>query len=105
MTAPFANLIPTIRQHYTGFIVRQLTRATKMLAASELGDAVTIDNHQANGAFGVHQCRVRLNGDATVYRLLLAPADAPIRVQGRAIEDYFCEPLGSEPVPVLERVS
>lgn len=105
MNAPFASLVPTLRQHFTGFIVSRIRRAVAASNADHSGEEVTLDNVQQNGMWGVYQARVRLAGDATVYRLLLAPANAPIRVQGRDIEDYFAQPLGSEPGPVLERAS
>lgn len=57
-------------------------------------ERITIDNHQGNGAHGVHQARVRLAGDPTVYRLIIAPADAPISIGGREIATYFAQPLG-----------
>ena len=51
------------------------------------------DQHQANGLYGVHQLRVRLPGDPTVYRVLIAPADAPISIGGVAADHHFSEPL------------
>lgn len=57
-------------------------------------DRVTIDGHQGNGSYGVHQARVQLSGDPTTYRLILAPADAPIMINGRPIGEHFAKPLG-----------
>lgn len=59
------------------------------------GQKVGIDNTQQNGLYGVYQSRVRLEGDPNTYRLILAPADAPIEMNGRPIGEAFGLPLGS----------
>lgn len=81
--------------HYTGMILATLRSALKRenAVAAEV-DRVVIDNHQQNGGYGVHQARVRLGNDPTTYRLILAPADAPIEINGRPIGDHFAMPLG-----------
>ena len=83
----------TVQSHFTGLISARIKRA---VAAHEFGDEITIDNGQANGMHRVHQCRVRLAGDPTVYRMILAPADAPIELYGRPIGDAFAQPLEVE---------
>lgn len=55
---------------------------------------IKVDNHQGNGAYGVHQARVTLPDDPTTYRLIIAPADAPITINGRPIGEHFALPLG-----------
>ncbi|MGL5735481.1 MAG: hypothetical protein ACRCYS_11495 [Beijerinckiaceae bacterium] len=59
-------------------------------------DAIALDQIQSNATFGIYQARVCLNGDDTVYRLILAPEDAPIRVDGiggAPIDMHFSKPL------------
>lgn len=80
--------------HYTAYILATIRSALKSGDNVSLADRVTLDNHQQNGAYGVHQQRVRLAGDPLTYRLILAPADAPIEINGWPIGDHFALPLG-----------
>jgi hypothetical protein len=76
-----------LRQHFTGLILATLKRAA-------VAHDITISHRQANGAHGVHQALVLLDGDPTHYRMVLAPADAPITLYGRPIDHAFMAPLG-----------
>ena len=80
--------------HYTNFIMSAIRNATNAAKRHANGDAITIDNHQSNGVHGIHQARVRLAGDPTTYRMILAPADAPVSFDGRDASTYFARPLG-----------
>ena len=80
--------------HFSGFIVSRIANAMNALARTAADNAITIDNHQQNAAHGIHQARVRLAGDPTVYRMILAPSDAPIEFGGREAATYFSRPLG-----------
>ena len=77
------------RPHYTGHIMALLRRATR-------GGEVTVAYPQQNGIYGIHQALVMLDGDPVEYRLLLAPADAPICIHGLSIDAHFPRAL-SEP--------
>jgi hypothetical protein len=79
---------------FPGFILSKLAEWARKDDCQT--DRITIDNHQSNGAFCVHQARVRLQGDPTVYRLIIAPANAPIFINDdkRPIADAFAQPLG-----------
>jgi len=77
---------------YPGFIVSKIREWARAEPAST--DRITVDGHQCNGAYGVHQARVQLAGDPTTYRLIIAPADAPITINGRPIGEHFAQPLG-----------
>jgi hypothetical protein len=77
---------------FPGFVMSRLAEWARR--DSDQSDRITIDNLQANGTHGVHQARARLSGDPTVYRIIVAPADAPITIGGRAVADYFPQPLG-----------
>jgi hypothetical protein len=82
--------------HYAGFILSSIRAAlrNRCMADRAEADAITVDNSQTNGSYGVHQARVRLRGDPNTYRLILAPADAPITINGRPIGEHFAMPLG-----------
>lgn len=80
------------REHFTGFILTRIKRSLAGEACTE----VSIENHQQNASHGVHQCRVRLAGDPTVYRMILCPADAPVELYGRPVGDAFAQPLGDQ---------
>lgn len=77
---------------YPGFILAKIAEWARKEHLST--DAIRVDNHQSNGTFGVHQARVTLQGDPTTYRLIIAPADAPIMINGRPIGEHFAQPLG-----------
>lgn len=89
----FPGLLRRVRGavHYAGFIVGRLAVMSGDHPDDE--NKLVIDQHQSTGAFGVHQARVRLAGDETVYRMILAPADAPVMVNGVPADSYFLEPL------------
>lgn len=78
--------------HFTGLIlthIRNAVKAANAQADSAKSDIVMIDNVQENGVWGVHQARVMLDNDETVYRLILAPADAPIKIGTMDADDHF----------------
>lgn len=57
------------------------------------GIALEIDQMQENHIFGIYQARIKIEGDDNIYRLILAPIDAPIRVGPVAIDQHFLEPM------------
>lgn len=73
---------------YPGYIIDTIRKAITRNVP------MAISNHQANGCYGIHQCKVKVKDDPTVYRLIVAPADAPITINGRPIGDHFAQPLG-----------
>lgn len=77
--------------HFAGHIMALLRNA---VIDADIGNGMSIDNLQQNSLDGVHQARVRLAGDPRTYRLVLAPAEAPISYNGRPIGDAFAKPLG-----------
>ena len=91
--ADFAEAAP-VRSTLTGFIATMIRRAVRDWSADKPTDAITISAAQQNGSFGIYQACVHLAGDPTTYRLLLAPDDAPIAVNGRPISEHFALPLG-----------
>jgi hypothetical protein len=55
--------------------------------------AGTVDQHQSNALYCVHQLRVRLPGDPVQYRVLIAPEDAPVAIGGVPVDEHFAEPI------------
>lgn len=80
--------------YHPGFILLRLGQVAKQLEGTE--DEISIENHQSNGMYCVHQARVRLKGDPATYRLILAPENAPIFINDdkRPVAEAFAEPLG-----------
>jgi hypothetical protein len=72
---------------YPGFIASLISRALPMQAEA------AVDQHQANGCYGVHQLRAKLAGDPTTYRIIIAPADAPIFVGKTPADSHFLESI------------
>jgi hypothetical protein len=60
--------------HFTGGILAGIARAVN----SDRTVEATIDQRQSNALHGIHQARVTIEGDPRPYRLILAPANAPI---------------------------
>lgn len=79
---------------YPGLIIATLRSALKAQGNERLADEVQLSDHQLNGAFGVHQLKAKVKDDPTVYRIIVAPADAPITINGRPIGDHFALPIG-----------
>lgn len=77
---------------YPGFILAKIAEWARKEPPSD--DRITVAGHQCNGLYGVHQARVTMAGDPTTYRLIIAPADAPITINGRPIGEHFAQPLG-----------
>jgi hypothetical protein len=82
-----------IAQHFTGMILSTLRRGINRTIDGEPAYGLTIGDMQGNGSHGVYQASVRLEGDPTLYRLILAPADAPIQINGHPIDQHFARPL------------
>lgn len=81
--------------HFSGMILTMIRDAVRCYSkAVAPDDEIAIDNMQQNAVHGVWQARVRLKGDPNTYRMLIAPADAPLACDGRNLATYFAEPLG-----------
>ena len=78
--------------HFAGTIMARLRSA---IADKVLG-AVRIDQPQSNSLYGIHQARVRVAGDPTAYRLIVAPMDAPISIGGCSADTHFTRHLGDD---------
>lgn len=79
---------------HTGYILAAICSALKESYCREIAKEITLDGRQGNGLHGIHQARVTLQGDPTTYRLIIAPADAPLEIGGRPIGEHFALPLG-----------
>lgn len=79
-----------------GYILAAIRSALKESSAPQIAQEIAIDGHQVNGAYCVHQARVRIAGDPTIYRMIIAPANAPIFINDdkRPCADAFPLPLG-----------
>ena len=80
---------------YPGHIIAAIRRWAE-LYKEEGGEelAITLAGHQSNGLYGIHQARMTMQGDPATYRLIIAPADAPITINGRPSGEHFAQPLG-----------
>lgn len=84
-------------QHFAGHLMAKIAAwAREDRAKIAANDAIILTGHQSNGAFGIHQAALRLTGDPVLYRIIIAPADAPLEVNGRPIGDHFAAPLGGQ---------
>ena len=83
--------------HFTGLIAASIARLVNGDAAHDGFEGAVADEHQQNGAWGVHQLRVMLPDDPTIYRVLIAPKDAPIKIGNGTADQHFSHPIGRVP--------
>lgn len=88
-----SHLIPKV---FSGLIAHTLAKLVREHAG------VTADQEQSNGLWCVKQFRVVLPGDTMAYRVIVAPANAPVFIGGVAADEHFSEPLRA--VEVAEAV-
>lgn len=79
--------------HYTGLISHALRQLIAGQSIPDAAEGIVADQPQQNAAYGVHQFRVLLPDDANIYRVIIAPADAPIAINGIPADEHFSEPL------------
>ncbi|HEX3884777.1 MAG TPA: hypothetical protein VHW66_19140 [Stellaceae bacterium] len=82
---------------YSFLIACGLRRFVNGERGPEEFSGATADEHQSNGAWGIHQLRLRLPFDDQDYRVIIAPANAPITVGGIPVDQHFSYPLGALP--------
>ena len=86
---------------YPGYILARLSRWAKehreRTQGADGANELIIDDHQCNGMHCVHQASVRLQNDPTTYRMIIAPANAPLELYGRPIDEAFGKPLTDWP--------
>ena len=78
--------------------IRTAIRSLRCVYPGEIAVAIhealpNCDQHQSNGLFAIHQLRVRRPGDKTVYRIIVAPADAPIQIGSVLADEHFKKPI------------
>ncbi len=79
-----------------GYIASTVKRLLGLVSGDEFpGKEFTVDQFQSNHAYSVHQLRVRIAGDATPYRVIIAPADAPVFIGCCPADQHFLEPLAT----------
>lgn len=88
--AIFSATRTPVQAHYCGLLVEALRQGLTLV-----GDVCKADQHQSNGTFGVHQLRLTYEG--RTYRLLLAPAEAPLRIGQIPADNHFLEPIDAAP--------
>ena len=81
-----------------GMIFDPLRNEIRCIYPGEIAVAIhealpNCDQHQSNGLFCIHQLRVRRPGDKTVYRIIVAPADAPIQIGSVPADEHFSKPI------------
>ncbi len=77
---------------YPGFIAATIRRLLN-------GDSIEqpVSEHQQNGLYAVHQLLIKLPNGPTLYRVLIAPADAPLKIGDTPADQHFTYPLGRMP--------
>lgn len=90
---PFGAVVRSVMTPtYAGFLTGQIRRALLENQPAVQGGLV-VDQFQSNGLYACHQLRVTLPDGMGTYRVLVAPADAPLKVGDVAAEEHFMEPL------------
>lgn len=97
------TVIGRLPVHYAGLLARAIERLLNGDAPPRGFAGAAAHEHQQNALYGAHQLTVRQGGhDPVLYRIIVAPADAPISIGGEPADQHFAEPLvsrapGNEP--------
>lgn len=85
--------VASLPRVYTGLVATQIRRS--LLEGNLIPDAngLQVDQHQQNGAWAVHQLRVTLPDGMGTYRVIVAPADAPVFIGKVHADHHFNEAL------------
>jgi hypothetical protein len=83
------------KQHFAGLAISLIRGAIKRRndLPEAYGCKIEIDQLQENHIYGIHQARIKIEGDDNIYRLILAPLDAPLRVGPCEIDQHFLNPM------------
>lgn len=95
IAAPVASVM---RPVYSGFLAAQIRRVLLEGGISPEATGLNVDQFQSNGMYACHQLRVTLPDGMGTYRVIVAPADAPVSIGGVSAEEHFLEPLIPPPV-------
>src|SRR5438105_2032015 len=80
--------------HYTGLLASTISRLLNVEAPPAAFEGADAYEHQQNAAYGVHQLAVKQAGDPRLYRVIVAPAEAPITIGDVRADQHFAYPLG-----------
>jgi hypothetical protein len=86
-----------MKMHFAGMIAGSIKRLINGGVAQDGFEGAIADEHQQNALWGIHQLLVRLPDDPTLYRVLIAPADAPIKIASGTADQHFAYPIGKMP--------
>lgn len=78
--------LATMPRVFTGLVSHTLRKALS-------GTDLTVDQPQSNGMWAVHQFRLQRPGDPMAYRVIIAPANAPVFIGEVSADLHFAEPL------------
>ena len=84
-----------MKTHYAGLVastIKALVNGDRLPIGAE---GMAADQFQSNGAYGAKQLRVRLPGHEQLYRVIIAPADAPVTIGGVHADQHFSQTLGA----------
>jgi hypothetical protein len=87
--------ITALPKAYSGLVAFQIRRCLLEGKLSPDIQSLQVDQMQSNGSFAVHQLRVTLPDGMGTYRVIVAPADAPIFIGKCPADEHFNEPLVS----------
>jgi hypothetical protein len=93
LCARLARPLPRAALHYSGLVAAQIRRS--LLEGQKIPEAngLVVDQLQSNGCYGVKQLRVTLPEGMGTYRVIVAPADAPVFIGKVHADQHFLEPL------------
>lgn len=91
--ADIARPLPKRCLVYTDLVAAQIRRSLCEGEKIPAADGMNVDQLQANGCYGVKQLRVTLPDGMGVYRVIIAPADAPVFIGKVHADRHFLEPL------------
>jgi hypothetical protein len=84
-----------MKTHYAHLIASTIRALVNGYPLPIDAEGMAVDQFQSNGAYGAKQLRVRLPGHEQPYRVIIAPADAPVTIGGVPADQHFSETLGA----------
>lgn len=95
-----ARKVAMIPKVYADLVAAQIRKS--LLSGDIIHEAIglQVDQIQQNGMWGIHQMRVTLPNNRGAYRVIVAPANAPIFVGNVSADEHFALPLVEKVVPI-----
>lgn len=91
--ASSAARVAALPKVFTSLLAAEIRRSLLEDKKTVDANGLQVDQHQSNGMWAVHQLRVVLPEGMGTYRVIIAPANAPVFIGKVSADEHFSEPL------------